>query len=309
MKSPLSLPVFDRSALDYSILSTHQRCPRKGLIRYWHGRAPLSVNYPMEFGSAYHTYREILEKLYLAHFPEGKGMPDEDQIKAWHMEALTAALAGYPENPPPDHAKAYLTQIRLEENCEVGLDQWTQEKQDGNVRILAVEQAGQLELPNGEQYGFKIDAIIEWNRGVWVRDHKTTTRKGRTYAHAFQVNDQFTGYTWAASQLTGKQVKGCIVNSVYNVTKTIGEHEPFIVTRTQWDIDDWLAGTQAEIAEVRRHEEAGEWPKRTVACDDFGGCWLRECCGHTHSWREQDEWLKGHTKEEVWDFSAKVLIT
>ena len=55
--------------------------------------------------------------------------------------------------------------------------------------------------------------------------------------------------------------------------------------------------------------QSGNWPKRTVACDDFGGCWLRECCGHTHSWREQTEWLQGHTKEEVWDFAAKELIT
>ena len=122
MKTPIKLPTFDRSALDYSILSTHQRCPRKALFRYWHGRAPLSINYPMEFGSAYHRYREILEKAYLAHFPEGLGMPDADQIKAWHMQGLDAALSGYPENPPPDHNKAFLTQIRLEENCEVGLD-------------------------------------------------------------------------------------------------------------------------------------------------------------------------------------------
>jgi hypothetical protein len=100
-----------------------------------------------------------------------------------------------------------------------------------------------------------------------------------------------------------------IVGSAYNTSRVGPELEPFLVTRTDWDIDDWLSDVQAEIANVRMHEASGKWPKRTVACQDFGGCFFREVCGHTHSWREQTEWLENKTQLDVWDFAKKDNVT
>ena len=57
----LTLPIREPTVFDYSTLSKFQRCPRQGFYTYGLHRAPSAINYPIQFGVAYHKFREYLE--------------------------------------------------------------------------------------------------------------------------------------------------------------------------------------------------------------------------------------------------------
>ena len=59
----LSLPIVEPEVFDNSMLSTFQRCPRKGFYQYGLQRSPSGTNYPIQFGVGYHKFRETLETL------------------------------------------------------------------------------------------------------------------------------------------------------------------------------------------------------------------------------------------------------
>lgn len=297
---PINLPVVEPRAYDFSTLSTFQQCPRLAYYRYWLGRTPTEVSYPLMFGNAYHAYRENLENLFL----KNDRTEDEEAWTLFHGLALRVALDLYPEDPPLGHKKEFLTRTRLIETCEQAFAGWQIEKRQKRMVVIASEQAFELPLGRGDLvFGGKFDQLLEWNGQLWVRDFKTTSYMGKTYANQFEPNAQITGYTWAAQQLSGRRVAGVIIETVYN-TKTKGpEHSMFLSTRTDFHISEWMDDIEATRAEVSQATTSGVFPKRTPACTMFGGCIFRECCSMT-SWASREEWLLNHTVERRWDFAA-----
>ena len=62
---PTQLPVRDRRSLDNSILESTGRCPRLSCYNYRLNRAGRAENYPINFGVAYHKFRDALERMYI----------------------------------------------------------------------------------------------------------------------------------------------------------------------------------------------------------------------------------------------------
>lgn len=289
------------TAFDNSMLSTFQRCPRRAFYQYYLNRALDAKNYPIQFGVAYHRFREVLERAYINVVKKGdedlKAVKDDLFDLAWN--AALKVEGGF-NDPPPEHRKSYLHTTRLLESCEIAFENWREEKSVGNMDILFPEQPFELELPNGEAYTGKVDQILLWNDEVWVRDFKTTSRMGRTYSDNFDPNNQFTGYVWGASKLSGRQVKGVIVEVCYN-TKTKGpEFHQFLSTRTPEQVEEWVEETMYEIEVARQYEDDSMFPKRTTACNDYGGCNYRDACKKSH-WHTRERWLKSNTIESHWD--------
>lgn len=296
MSYPISLPVVPPRALDSSTLSTFQRCPRKAFYSYWLNRTPVGDNYPIMFGVAYHKFREVLELGVV-----GK-LDTVDDLKHY-QRALAVALELFPNDPPLGHKKEFLTRQRLIETCEQAYEGWLREKRKGDLIVVATEQPFELKLPNGEPYGGRIDQIVEWSRALYIRDFKTTSMMGNTYANQFDPNAQFTGYVWGAQTLSGRTIRGVMVETVYNTKRTGPEHHPFLSTRTVFALDEWKLDVVHTIKQIRDCEEKSYFPKHTTACGDYGGCVYRECC-KLSTWPARTEWLEGHTVESHWDFAA-----
>lgn len=294
----IDLPFTERDAYDTSILQTSQRCPRKAEYHYFLNRAPAGRNVPIGFGLAYHKFREVLEKNYITLVRDG----DEDLAsvaQGLYHTALNAALEGY-KDPPLEHSKSYLTRGRLELTCEQGFQLWMSEKRRGRVKVLEAEQAFELKLPDGHLFTGRFDQIVDDRGKIYLRDFKTTSRMGRNYSKQFTPNDQMTGYTWAARQLSGRKVVGVIIQVVYN-TKTKGpEHHTFLSARTDFHIQEWLKNIQMEMSLLDSYVEDRYFPMRTTACGDFGGCYFRDCCSMS-SPAMREAWLRSHTIESVWD--------
>lgn len=287
---------------DNSILSTFQRCPRKAFYQYYLDRAHDARNFPIQFGVAYHRFREVLELNYLDS-KDSNDLSDASYREALFELAFNAALEveGGFEDPPAEAYHSYLHQTRLLSSCEEAFDHWLGEKRTGSMEILFPEQPFELELPNDEYYTGKIDQVLEWRgRELWIRDFKTTSRMGRTYPEQFDPNNQFTGYVWAAQELSGRQVQGVIVETLYN-TKTKGpEIKQFLSTRTPEQVEEWVEEVCYEIERVRQYEEDQMFPKRTLACNDYGGCLFRDACKKSH-WHTREKWLESNTIESHWD--------
>jgi len=308
MPKGITLPIHRADVLDNSTVGTYQRCPTKGLYQYGFNRAPIGTNYPIQFGVAFHKFKEILEVSYknILSTSLGTGFLGVDITKNKEAQRSLYTLAwGVAskdfENPPLDSKKAYLTDSRLENSCRKAFDNWVHEKSTGRYNVLFTEQAFDLALPNGRRFGGRFDQILEWNGKLWIRDFKTVSRMGKTYGEQFEPNNQMTGYVWAAQELSGRRVEGVIIDVCYN-TKNLGpEFYEFLTTRTTAHIDRWTETVEAEIEEIDNYYKADHFPMRTGACHDFGGCYFRDACKKS-SWPMIERWLLANTTESHWDF-------
>lgn len=305
----ISLPVVKIDVVDHSMTSTHSRCPQKFHYSYALGRRSGNKSWPIQYGVAYHTFREILEQAFKRVQDGTSKIEDPDFQNFIYDLAWSRAIAadnGW-EDPPTGDAKEYLTISRLASGCEMAFKRWLDEKRLGHIKVLHTEQTFDLQLPFDDvplRYGGRIDQVIEWNGKLWIRDFKTTTMMGRTYAFQFDPDHQISGYVWAVRELSGRDVEGALIETVYN-TKTKGpEFHDFLVTRSRNAIEEWQQDMRTELIDMKRNMDASRFPKRTVACDDYGGCQWREVC-LKDSWYTRERLLEASTVHEPWDFMRR----
>ena len=155
------------------------------------------------------------------------------------------------------------------------------------------------------QYGGIFDGLIEFGPKVYVFEHKSTSQLGTYYFNQFKPNNQVTGYIWAATQLSGLDVAGAIVNAigVYKSSKTKFERQ--VTTRNkELDIPEWLMNVYDTCVEIKHHERTGRYPQRTPSCTQYGLCEFHQVCTlpnpeHRAKRLEQD-YIKSN-----WDYTKR----
>lgn len=310
----LTLPVREPEVYDSSTLSTLERCPRKGFYQYGLHRAPSGINYPIQFGQAYHKFREWLENLHKKLIVEDEldledaktqkliyGLSFQKALEVTWVYEEEEKVLGWDE-PPIEHKHSFLTKARLDSTCNKAFESWLEEKRDGLVKVLLWEQSFDLPFPSGERYGGRFDQLIEWNKKLWLRDFKTTSRMGAGYGAKFDPDNQMSGYVWATQVLSNTEIEGVMIDVVYNTKKIGPEFHPYLTTRTPWQIEDWVADAEYEIQTAHGYFKDGRFPKRTSSCEDYGGCFFRDAC-RRDGWGNIERWLKVKTIKNVWDFA------
>lgn len=330
----ISLSVFAPDAvLDNSTIQEYARCPRRGLYKYGMRRGFIGNNFAIQYGLAYHKYREVVEKYMFANKCK---MSDEV-----HSLGVDAAIAGWVE-PPIGHKKEYLGLQRLATAVKMARVRIESEQRTGDVVITRPEEAFDLELPFWlcgncgwaninpiepenvpscarcgstivilPRHGGRVDQFIQYKAlgdAQMVRDFKTTGQMGDYYAEKFDPNAQLQSYTWAGEMLSGRKFDGALIETIYN-TKTQG---PVITqtykTYTEGQQMAWLASNMMERQFIQtmwaRKEELGylAFPQRTNACQDFGGCHFRQACRASGAW-EIEDWMENNTIYSHWDFT------
>lgn len=295
----VSLPIAPRSVLDNSILGTLAACPRKTLYKYFLNiRAKEEDNTSVDFGSAYHRYREVLDKC--------AAQANEWKPEVFHQIALTMALQGF-EDPPESHKKNYLDRTRLMKSCIAAFSKWKTEMENGSRKIVQLECSFQYPLPSGRLYGGRFDQIFEWNNRLWVKDYKTSSFAPTTKKDYYDLNHQMTGYVWAAQQLSGRQVDGVIVEICYNIKDKGPDIIPIMTTRTPNDVEAFLEWAEAGWDHVERAIETNRWPQYTISCNDFfRKCEFYGACENGSDWDAIEVWLNDNGTEFVWDFENPV---
>lgn len=104
---------------------------------------------------------------------------------------------------------------------------------------LESEQAIRVEVPGcAIPLNVKLDLLIEKFGGLWVMDHKTSSRLGNTYFEQFRNNWQTYTYIFAASQLLQRKCEGIYYNAI-GLKKKI-DKDSFMrldIAKTQAQID------------------------------------------------------------------------
>ncbi|MEE8113062.1 MAG: hypothetical protein V3T23_01785 [Nitrososphaerales archaeon] len=329
----ISLPMFPPSEVsDNSTNSEYARCPRRGLYRYGLRRSFSGVSYPIQFGLAYHKYREFIE--------DEMAERDCGLTDFIHEAAMSEATDGFVQ-PPVEHRHAHNNLVRLNQSFELARKRVTREKEQGKILVMKSEDSFDLELPfvmcpscghttlsdEGNslpnfcdcdvkpirsRHGGRVDQFIRMvalTNGEFVKDFKTTGRMGKKYDLKFEPNSQMQGYVWSKEELSGQPCDGVLVETLYN---TKSEGPKIFQTWKSFSVgqqEQWMASLMMEKQMIQlmwsRVEELGylAFPQRTDACLDFGGCGYREACLSGSAY-EIEQYLKNDTIEKEWDFTA-----
>ncbi len=89
------------------------------------------------------------------------------------------------------------------------------------------------------------DAVVQWNRMIWLMEHKTSgARDRRTYFRTYMMDSQITGYIYGIHKKIGLRPHGAIVNVIFKPAKNASnrfsvefEREPFL--RTEQDLHEF----------------------------------------------------------------------
>lgn len=248
-------------------------CPRKYFYEIVLGRVSSEKAIVFVWGLAYHKFREFLSKNYGFGDTEPARYDDEKAKMAY----VTAAQKGlqywlkHGSDQPPDSKFAYMTLLRLQKSFEVAFAHWKKERLLGRIKVIAVEQAFNFQLPDGTYSSGRADEIVLWNDLPWGRDFKTTSKDTAFYARQLAPNDQFTRYTVGETAITGQQVRGQIIELLFNAKPTKKETkgpEVFELTasRTPSELDTFVKEQVVINRTLQIYRETDVWPMHETAC-------------------------------------------
>lgn len=145
-----------------------------------------------------------------------------------------------------------------------------------------------------------LDRVVEFNGGVFVMDHKTTTSTPTEwYWKQFEPNNQMTLYSFAAGILFETPAKGVIINSIQLLINGIRVTRG-TTYRTERQLQEWLGDLGYWLGLAEQYSKSSYWPMNDTACDKYGGCRFREICSLSPDVR--DKFLKSSfTKGERWN--------
>lgn len=284
-------------------------CLRKYFYQVVLGRVPDNTAIYLTWGTAYHKFREHLEKQY-GFGPDAPAKYDREKALTACLDALKIALDYWKKNAKPEPLGSkfdFMTEDRLIMSCKVAFKHWEREKIQGAVKVIAVEQSYNVQLPDGNFVNGKADQIITWSGKPWGRDFKTTSRDTEFYARGIDPNDQFTGYTYGESKLTGMRVEGQFVEVLYNAKSTKTKEKgpeiiEFTTSRTKFQLDSWEAERvhMNKILQVCRDEDI--WPMQPANCPF---CPYHSVCAKGSEMGMMSQ-LETYYKVQPWDNTQEV---
>ena len=257
------LPTLERHPpliIDHSTRKELKDCARRAFYKYWLNLRPAKDDAPyLAWGTAYHKFREVLELEGIA-----KALPAG--VAVWE-DAFPSGVEGN---------LAWMNKERLLKSFGVAFQWWTNEKKQGDIEVIGVEVPFNVELPDGSKTSGRADQIVRWHGQIWGRDFKTTTKDEIFYKRSISPNDQFVRYTYAESVLSGEQVRGQIVEVLFNdkEPKTrrggLKDYGPLIysllATVTPREIEYWLKSEAVWNEILAIYEAEDIWPMNETQC-------------------------------------------
>lgn len=289
---------------DSHSIRTLKTCPRKYFYEIVLGFNSPEKAVVFAWGSAYHKFREVLERSY-GIGPEAPPTFDANKAMDAMVTATNTGLKYWRKSgidQEPGTRFGFMTAARLVMSFKRAFQHWTFEKQQGQIEVVAVEQAFNVQLRDGSRTSGRFDQLVRWNAALWDRDFKTTTKDSAFYARQLEPNDQFTRYTLAGGYLSGEQVQGVIAELLFNNNPTKKETKgPDIITLTTSRTQSQLDTFEREQGVINRtlevYRETDTWPMHENACPF---CPFHSVCTRT-SESAMEAQLEQHFVIRPWD--------
>lgn len=292
------LPTLPRSEpliKDHTAVKEFMTCKRKYFYRMVLGRTAKKTDLSSIFawGSAVHKFAELYSVNY-----------DLQEATAAAYPIFQKPVAGKPAWEHLDLDRFMLTLNAL----RVFFDD---ERKAGYVKTLATEAPFNLELPDGNQIGGRMDAIIKYGGQTWVRDYKTTTKPINYFIPRLDPNDQATRYVYGMSRMMGwdsvnqqsaAKAYGIEFFIIQNLRPTESEKKkPVIERKNITKSHEQLVMFEREQMFIHRMmdmcREADEWPMEPTNCQ---WCDYAQVCRAATDASRVDR-LKTQFLHEPWD--------
>jgi hypothetical protein len=262
---------FEPKILDSTAIQLAKMCKRKYFFQIVLGKVSRVTPVYFNFGSAYHKFREVLELSYMGNNDMFRTPRLDGDFKAALQAATTYWDKHQRHDPPAGDKFDFMTKLRLQQSCLVAYEHWQKEKQQGQIKVLVVEQPFNVQIIDEEYTSGRFDQIVSFNGKIWGRDFKTSSKDGMYYQRGLTPNDQFTRYTYAESKLKGERVQGQLIEVLYNAKSTkTAQKGPTItmipVGRTDFELDDWERDELQIRKELDLARQTDTWVKNEGHC-------------------------------------------
>lgn len=115
-----------------------------------------------------------------------------------------------------------------------------------------------------------IDLIADTPHGIFVVDHKTSSRR----SHTSRLSNQFMGYSWATGTYN------FIINKV-GFQKTLKPKDRFVRQMISYNdqlLREWQQQAIYWIGQLIKYIDTGYFPPNFTSCDKYSGCILESVC-------------------------------
>lgn len=181
-------------------------------------------------------------------------------------------------------------------------------------------------------YCGRSDYIPNMGGLLGIEDDKSASTLGASWVKQWELDSQFTGYTWARREqgheceyvlvrgisilkpkwkeivcaeadATTTNAKGKPIRLEYNRAESFG-HAQAMVYRPQWMVDRWLAQLQRDVGRMVQCylDDRWDFALHKGACEAYGGCTFRQLCAS----QDPEGWAKINFVKRVWNPLAHV---
>lgn len=175
---------------DYTTLDLFLQCRKKYYWRMVRHLNPKTVGPALEFGKAIHL-----------------------ALESYYRDGLDAALNAFSESYKDREGE----ELRTVANGLKLIKEYARVYQIEPFKVLDLEIGFVVPVESeigAIMYAGRLDGIIEWDKQIFVLEHKTTTLLRSNFFKQFHPNMQIDGYTYATSVYTGKKCHGVVVNAL-----------------------------------------------------------------------------------------------
>lgn len=276
-------------AWDSTSLGYLKTCPRLYQLVMVDGWASGDESIHLRYGQEYHTALEQYDHRRSEGFDHDSALrdtvagilirtadfqpsPETKAGKYKNRDSLLRLVIDYADKYEDDPAKTYI-------------------KADGDP---AVELSFSFELEFGPRAANTpyllcghLDRVVEYQDGLYVMDHKTTTTTlSDYYFNQFEPNNQMSLYSLAGQVVLNSPIKGVVIDAA-QIMIDANRFVRRFTFRAPDQHTEWLRDLRYWLALAESYATEGYWPQNDTACDKFGGCRFREVCSKSPHVRDR----------------------
>lgn len=290
---------YEPASRDHTAIIAAKECFRLYFYKIVLGFAEKTTPQYFKWGTAYHKFREILEREY----QKDKNYDNPEHFQA----ALDAALKSFGPNDPPAGSRFdFQTQARLQISCVAAFKDWKKEKKAGKIEVLGIEMPFEVYLSDGRaRRGGKADQFIRFLSKPAGRDWKTSSQNPYYYERSIDPNDQFTGYMFGLSGLAQEFVSMLLVDVLFNKKATKSDTggptiRQYMVTKTPWQMEKWEEEQILFEKLLNQCREEDIWPQEEKNCKY---CAFHSVCKKGTEAAQMSQ-LESEFTQKPWDYKT-----
>jgi len=224
---------------DSTKLSTFQVCKRKFFFQYLLGWDSDYKNHDLIFGTAAHIAKaHIIEKGYT---PEAITEAFELFLKEYRIDFSETTDPDFSTKNPERFAEALIT--------------YATEYRTDKFKVLYTEVADKVIISNKYEIHFRIDAILEEEDGLIVRESKFSKWKSNNWGDTWFLKLQPGTYHFVLNCIAGdRPIKGVQMDGTFFYKNEI-KHERYLLTMTEDELEAWRYTVVGLIEDILREFE------------------------------------------------------